>query len=177
MKFIITEPDDKIRSALAEWDTSGAEASDFLKGLSPREITQIVQDQEGLRKLSASLHAVQERPAREYAALTDGGALVGYVRVSGYGGPDPEIEIEIAPPFRRRGCSRELLRRVIQEVFRSTDAGKIVYRVRPDNTASIRLIESLGGVLQEPASVAESLLMRRYWVERDGFSRQDSDGE
>ena len=42
---------------------------------------------------------------------------------------------------------------------------------------SIRLIESLGGVLQEPASVAESLLMRRYWVERDGFSRQGSDGE
>ena len=46
LKFIITEPDDKIRSVLAEWDTSGAEASDFLKGLSSREITQIVQDQE-----------------------------------------------------------------------------------------------------------------------------------
>ena len=177
LKFIITEPDDNIRSAAATWDTSGAEASDFLKGLSPREITQIVQDQEGLRKLSADLHAVQEHPAREYAALTDGGALVGYARVSGYGGPDPEIEIEIAPPFRRRGCGQELLRRVIQEVFRSTDAEKIVYRVRSNNTASIRLIESLGGILQEPASVAESLLMRRYWVERDGFEKNQHDVE
>ena len=76
-----------------------------------------------------------------------------------------------------RGCGRELLRRVIQEVFRSTDAEKIVYRVRSNNTASIRLIESLGGVLQEPASVAESLLMRRYWVERDGFEKNQHDVE
>ena len=77
--------------------------------------------------------------------------------VNRYGSSALELELGIAPKYRRQGYGRELLRRVIQEIFCTTGAERLVYRVRPDNIASIRLIGSLGGVLQEPDSVAEKL--------------------
>ena len=169
MKFIVTTPDESLRAEIAKWDTSAADAEDSLKKLSPREISEITRDQAGLRNLLASLRAIQELPAKEYVALTDDGALIGYIRVSGYGSHHPDLEIQITPGFRRQGYGREFLRRVMQEVFCTTGAERIVYRVRPDNIASIRLIGSLGGILREPDSVAEKLLMRQYWVTRDQF--------
>lgn len=123
----------------------------------PHRNCKIVQDQKGLRSLSATLHSIQELPAKEYAALGEHGDLMGYVHVNGYGSSALELEVGIAPKYRRQGYGRELLRRVIQEIFCTTGAERLVYRVRPDNIASIRLIGSLGGVLQEPDSVAEKL--------------------
>ena len=157
MKFIITAPDESIRAKNAKWDTSEANATQFLNGLSPQVLSKIVQDQKGLQSLSATLHSVQELPAKESAALGEHGDLMGYVRVNGYGSSALELEVGIAPKYRRQGYGRELLRRVIQEIFCTTGAERLVYRVRPDNIASIRLIGSLGGVLQEPDSVAEKL--------------------
>ena len=156
MKFIITAPDESIRAKNAKWDTSEANATQFLNA-SPQVLSKIVQDQKGLRSLSATLHSVQELPAKESAALGEHGDLIGYVRVNRYGSSALELELGIAPKYRRQGYGRELLRRVIQEIFCTTGAERLVYRVRPDNIASIRLIGSLGGVLQEPDSVAEKL--------------------
>ncbi len=81
--------------------------------------------------MSSVIHAVQERPAKEYAVLADNSDLIGYIHVRGYGSPDPEPEVEVVPKFRQHDCGRKLLRRVIQEAFQSTDARKIVYCAGP----------------------------------------------
>lgn len=163
-RFVLAVADETTVEAISQLESSAEGMTSFLNELSPQQIAQLMRDKEGMKVLYDMLLAVKERPEKVYTAQTADRNLIGYVAVKGYGKKDPEIQIEIIPQYRRQGYGQELLRLVIQKIFRETTAEKIIYRAGLYNAASMRLIESLGGILQEPSSIAEKILLRTYYV-------------
>ena len=76
----------------------------------------------------------------------------------------PELQVEILPPYRSQGYGRALLRYVIQNLFQHTATTRLRYCTGPYNEASMGLVRSLGGVLQEPTSAAAKLLLRTFHI-------------
>lgn len=169
-KFVFAVADEPTVVAISQLKSSADDMTSFLNELSPQQIAQLMQDKEGLQALYATLLKVKERPEKVYTAQTDDRNLIGYVTVKGYGQEDPELQIQIIPEYQRLGYGRELLCLVIQEIFGKTMAKKVIYHAGPYNTASMSLIESLGGVLQEPSSIAEKTLLRTYYIKADFFA-------
>lgn len=163
-RFVLAVADETTVETISQLESSAEDMTSFLNELSPQQIAQLMQDKEGMQVLYNMLLAVKERPEKVYTAQTADKNLIGYVTVKGYGQEDPELQIEIIPQYRRQGYGQELLRLVIQKIFSETTAEKVIYRVGLYNTASMRLIESLGGILQEPSSIAEKILLRTYYV-------------
>ncbi len=163
-EIVIASEDDAEVKELPGQLSSADDLTRFLQNLSPEQLMELAQDQAGLRALYERLRAVQAQPGRHYLAKTQGGSLIGCVTVKGTGEQIPEIQVEILPPYRRQGYGRALLRYVIRDLFQHTNADRIRYCTGPYNEASMGLVRALGGVLQEPTSVAERLLLRTFYI-------------
>ena len=161
---IVVRADDDADVKALSGRSSADDMTRFLEALDPGQIAALAQDGAGLRALYERLQSVSAQPGIHYLARTRSGDLIGHVTVKGAGEPMPELQVEICPPYRGQGYGRTLLRRVIQEVFRNTAAAQIRYCTGPYNKASMELALSLGGVLQEPASPAERLLLRTFYI-------------
>lgn len=169
-RFSLAVADEPTAVMISQLKSSADDMTSFLNELSPQQMEQLILDKDGLQALYAALLEIKDRPGKVYTAQTDNGNLIGYVTVKGYGREDPELQIEIMPEYQRQGYGRELLSLVIQEIFRKTTAEKVTYRTGLYNAASMKLIESLGGFLQEPSSIAEEMLLRTYYIKADFFA-------
>ena len=138
----------------------------FLSSLPKGQLERILHNREALQALYRTMLASTTVPRKIYAAKLRGEALIGYVAVKGYGQTEPELQIEVSPDYQHKGYGREMLRQVLTLLFQDTDATDVFYRTRPNNAASIHLIESCGGVLQKPGNEAEALLLKTYIVHR-----------
>lgn len=163
-EIVIKSDEDAEVQKLLRSASSDDEMVHFLKYLSQAQIAELAQDREGLQALYEKLQAVHSQPGRHYLARIQGGDFVGWVTVKGAGAQIPELQVEILPPYRRQGYGRALLRYVIQDLFQHTAATCLRYCTGPYNEASMGLVRSLGGVLQEPISTAEKLLLRTFYI-------------
>ena len=77
----------------------------------------------------------------------------------------PEIQIEVLPEYQGQGFGYEMLERTIRMAFEELGVTNLKYVVIPSNLPSIALVETLGGVLQEPKSYAEEMLLQTYVIE------------
>lgn len=142
------------------------EIQGLFDGLSEAEREALLSDAEVLKRLCDTLLQSIALPATFYAARLEDGTLVGYIALKGEGLSTPELQIEVMAEHRRKGYGRAMLSLLTDKVFRETTAAALICRIRANNTASIRLVESVGGKRQAPASEAEGLLLRTYRIEK-----------
>jgi ribosomal-protein-alanine N-acetyltransferase len=103
-----------------------------------------------------NLKAVREEPAVQpwlsrAIVLREAGAVVGEV---GFHNPPDELAVvelgyEVLPAFRRRGIATEAIRALTDWAFDTGEASTVYATIAHDNTASIRLVRSLGFRFQE----------------------------
>ncbi|GAB3007779.1 GNAT family N-acetyltransferase [Amycolatopsis acidiphila] len=103
-----------------------------------------------------NLKAVREEPAVQPwlsrgIVLRDEGTLVGEV---GFHNPPDELAVvelgyEVLPAFRRRGIAAEAVRALTDWAFATGEASTVYATIAHGNTASIRLVRSLGFRFQE----------------------------
>ena len=74
------------------------------------------------------------------------GAFVGEITFSGEDEFKPQIGIEIELSFRNQGIGYRILRELMLRLCKAKHIEYFIYTVRNDNTASISLVEKLGGV-------------------------------
>lgn len=176
----LVETDDETVQEISRMNTSADEMTRYLSSLSPEQMSVVKNESDALMELFSTMLASAVLPQKPFAAKNRNGTVVGYVTVKGYGQPDPEIQIEVVPAYQRQGYGHEILRRILLQMFRETDAKTVLYYIRPDNTPSIRLVESCGGILRQPSSKAEAILLKTYMIQRGAFveayeTRKDED--
>lgn len=165
----LVETDEETVNEISRMNTSADEMTRYLSSLSPEQMDVITNEPDALQALFSAMLASAGLPQKAFAAKIKGGAIIGYTAVKGYGQPEPEVQIEVVPEYQRQGYGHEILRRMLLQVFRETDAKTVLYHIRPDNTPSIRLVESCGGILCQPHSQAESILLKTYMIHGDTF--------
>lgn len=160
-----------IRKALKEETRAIAELNDpdrsssYLNSLSVEDRDIIFQDTEAVKKLLALLAAtVGNGDALSYGAWLDA-EMIGYVTLNNCMSEMPDLQIEMAPAYQGKGYGYEFLSALIDYLF-ITGYKKFRYAVMPSNAASIALVEKSGGVLQNPESEAERLLLKTYHIVR-----------
>lgn len=78
-----------------------------------------------------------------------------------YGG---HLGYGVLPTHQGRGVATEILRQGLS-LARETGLEQVLLTCDDDNLASARVIEKLGGVLQDRCSSADGVVHRRYWIE------------
>lgn len=165
----LVETDEETVNEISRMNTSADEMTRYLSSLSPEQMSVVKNESDALMELFSTMLASAVLPQKPFAAKIRNGTVVGYVTVKGYGQPDPEIQIEVVPAYQRQGYGHEILRRILLQMFRETDAKTVLYYIRPDNTPSIRLVESCGGILRQPRSKAEAILLKTYMIQEGAF--------
>ena len=69
----------------------------------------------------------------------------------------------VVPAQRRRGYATEMLRQALV-IARAHGVDRSLLVVDEDNAASVRVIESCGGELQDVLTAEAGWRMRRYWI-------------
>ena len=106
-------------------------------------------------------------PATFLLAEVDG-AIVGRVSIrhelndylERFGG---HIGYAVRPAHRRRGYGRAILRQSL-DVARSVGLSRVLLTCDDTNAASVRIIESCGGLLEDVVAADEGERLRRYWI-------------
>ena len=99
-----------------------------------------------------------------YAAYLPDGALVGVAGFSDTHGETPEAHITVDIPYQRQGYGKELLSELLPLYLEKPSCKHILYRLRTNNVPSEKLVLSLGGELQPPASIVEALIIKTYHI-------------
>ncbi len=73
------------------------------------------------------------------------------------------VGFAVRPPEWGKGCGTEILRQGL-EIAVSRGMDKVLLTIAPDNAASIRVCEKLGGTLGDTIMTADGRLLRRYWI-------------
>jgi predicted acetyltransferase len=69
----------------------------------------------------------------------------------------------VQPDYRGRGYGKIILTLTLQEA-RKLDIERALLTVRHDNTPSIRIIETSGGVMEDERTDPDGVRYRRYWI-------------
>ncbi|MFZ1382103.1 MAG: GNAT family N-acetyltransferase [Scrofimicrobium sp.] len=107
-------------------------------------------------------------PATMLLAVVDG-EVVGRVHVRhaltpGLRVTGGHIGYGVRPQFRRRGYAAEMLRQGL-ELLGTLGIEQALVTCDDDNEASIRTIESNGGVLEDKMELSEGVVTRHYWID------------
>lgn len=88
-------------------------------------------------------------------------------RLASIGG---HIGFAVRPAYRRRGYAKSILRQSLPTAA-SLGLGRVLLTCADANLASIRTIESCGGILENVVAPDGGAATRRYWIEVDRLAR------
>ena len=158
-------PDDETaaRAAHAELEREGFP---FLLGWEPEETWAAYVERLRRRRRGEDL-APGWVPSTFLAAVVDG-ELVGRTSIrhelneylAEIGG---HVGYAVRPPHRRRGYAGEILRQSLV-LARAEGVERVLVTCDDDNLASARIIERLGGVLEDVRATPDGPPKRRYWI-------------
>ena len=134
---------------------------EYLMSLPKDVIGKIMMDRGAVMELMGRLEATLNA---EYIGVYGGfleDGLIGYVSLARCDDM-PEIQIELLPEYHGQGLGYEMLNQVVRLAHDEFGIETFKYVVNPANKASIALVEKVGGVLQEPKSYAEEMLLKTY---------------
>lgn len=140
-------------------------SASYLNSLSTEDRDIIFRDADAVKELLVRLAAtVGDGAALSYGAWL-GSEIIGYVTLNNCTSEMPDLQIEMDPAHQGKGYGYEFLSALLDYLF-ITGYKKFRYAVMPSNAASIALVEKIGGVLQQPESEAERLLLKTYYIEK-----------
>ena len=149
-------------------DSDGDEMTSYLNAL-PEDVVQ-----DALQNTNAVLDFVRmlaslrdESDMKRYGAWNQAGDLVACVGLTSWSKGTPELKITVDESQRRCGYATEFLQCLLPWIFQNSDTEYIVYRLRKGNDPSEKIVQRLGGVLQEPKSKLEALTIETYHVYRN----------
>ena len=156
-------------------DSDGDEMTSYLNAL-PEDVVQ-----DALQNTNAVLDFVRmlaslrdESDMKRYGAWNRAGDLIACVGLTSWSTGTPELQITVAESQRRCGYATEFLQCLLPWIFQNSDTEYIVYRLRKGNDPSEKIVQRLGGVLQEPKSKLEALTIATYHVYRNWIQKNDS---
>ena len=94
-----------------------------------------------------------------YAA--DDRSLLGDCGFCPQDGNQAEIGYTIAPPFQRRGLGTEVVKSLVDYLFKEVSIHKIIAKTDPENVGSIKVLENLG--FRREAHLKRSVQIRGEW--------------
>ena len=140
----------------------------FFNTIPEDKAKEAIADKEAVFELLRWLKAFQQADIHHYLATLKGGEPVLHIGISLVPDSYPGISISVLQPYRHKGYGKEALAAVLNQYF---DAGVegFIYCIRPDNTASEKLVLALGGEECEPKSAIAALLQKEYVICRQNW--------
>lgn len=140
----------------------------FFNSIPDDKAKEAVADKEAVFELLRNLKSFQQADKHHYLATLNSGEPVLHISISLVPDSYPGISISVLQPYRHKGFGKEALAAVLNQYF---DAGVegFIYSIRPDNTASEKLVLALGGEEREPKSAIASLLQKEYVIRRQNW--------
>lgn len=96
-----------------------------------------------------------------FHAYTFDKALIGRIEINYINTDRPSFDIKVLPDTRRKGYAYEMLSSAISAAFSYFSFDHMEYDVLKDNTASIKLIQKIGGQLVYEDEIGESYIILR----------------
>ena len=92
---------------------------------------------------------------------------IGYISFAEYDSISPEIQITIAEDWRNKGIGYQSLKELIKQLFdEREDIKYFLYCVKHDNYPSIKLVEKLGGKINNRGDDFLDKFIKRYCIYR-----------
>jgi predicted acetyltransferase len=165
----LIRPDETLRDAFIDMAAEFAAAGELRYAADAKNFTGYLTE---TRKRESGQEVAAGWVRDSHFWLVDGGRVLGCSRLRHHLTPELEREgghigYDIRPSARRKGYGALLLRLTLQRAW-AMGIERIRVTCDADNTASVRVIEGNGGILDgEVISVRSGKTIRQYWIPRD----------
>lgn len=165
-RLVIREIDYEQTKEIREENMDNDLVHDHFASLNQEELAVAMANTEAVSHLISRMkRSIGTENINHYGAWS-GDKMVGYISISDENANTPELQIEIAPQFQGQGYGYEFGFALLKYLFERKQYEYVQYTVLPNNTASVKLVEKLGAVLQPPNSEIEKLLIRTYHISK-----------
>jgi [ribosomal protein S5]-alanine N-acetyltransferase len=114
-------------------------------------------------------NSLPDRTTLELAAVLNDGSLIGSYRVTlSEDGTEAEIGYSLNPRYWHRGYATEAAKRLVDYLVRELQVREIFATSRPENVASVRVLEKLG--MRQVDLYRKNVLIRGEWRDTLVFS-------
>ena len=166
-RLIIREADDSTEKRAVAVNNEDLSAETLFSSIPNESVAEAIKDTEAVLAFVRSLVASRDSTDKmRFSAWDRTGDLVAYAGATSWSTGAPELQITVMPEYQGLGYGTEFLSALIPWAFENYGLDHFIYRHLVDNVRSSRLVEKLGGVLQEPSSLIEGLTSRTYFIYR-----------
>jgi RimJ/RimL family protein N-acetyltransferase len=95
-------------------------------------------------------------------AIGEGEAEIGYVRLDLHGDA-AEVNLSLEPAYRGRGLGASAIRAATEYAVNRLKIGRMIARVRPENTASMRAFRAAGFMATEAGRIRSTESIELEW--------------
>jgi predicted acetyltransferase len=165
LRTLHSQDEEAFLEGLAAWPLEDQSWHSFIWPSEPyfSKMLQLLEDQ------SKGINLAPGRvPATMYYAFVDG-KIVGRLHIRHKLNQDLEhrgghMGYAVAPPFRKKGYATEIVKQAVP-ILKNLGLNRILVTCADDNIPSWKIIENIGGVLENKVwdNVDEEMI-RRYWV-------------
>jgi ribosomal-protein-alanine N-acetyltransferase len=114
-------------------------------------------------------NSLPDRTTLELAAVLNDGSLIGSYRATlSEDGTEAEIGYSLNPRYWHRGYATEAAKRLVDYLVRELQVREIFATSRPENVASVRVLEKLG--MRQVDLYRKNVLIRGEWRDTLVFS-------
>lgn len=167
-RLVIEEINDTLARQIIGDGDDGNDITSYLEALPENAVQDAIHDTDGVLSFVQSLAALRDSSdIRHYGAWNRVKEPVAHIGITSWSSKTPELQITVVKEHRHLGYGHEFLQALIPWLFQNFDIQFFVYRLRKDNIPSEKIVQSLGGVLQEPRSALEQLTLKTYYIYPD----------
>ncbi len=164
-RLVIREIDEFLALQISETVNDGDDITAYLETLPEKAVQDSLQDMQSVLDFAQSLSALRNSSdIKRYGAWNQVGELIAYVGLIYWSTGTPELQITVAKANQQLGYGKEFLQALLPWLFQHFDVKYFIYRVRNNNIPSEKIVQSLGGIRQEPQSALEKLILKTYRI-------------
>lgn len=169
-RLVIYESDSQIIDRIEENMEVNGGLESLLSDLTAEKRKELVQDAHDLIDLYKMLNTLSSRENAVFFEARESDNAIGYIAFKKCHSELPEIQISLLPTHQHQGYGFEFLSAVLRYGFNMRPDIKFAYRAGPYNSASIALVEKIGGILQPANSAIEGYFFKTYFIDMKHLS-------
>jgi len=164
-RLVIQEIDEALALQVSETVDDRDDITEYLAALPEKAVQDSLLDMQSVLDFVQSLSSIRNsNDIKRYGAWNQAGELIAYVGLICWNTGTPELQITVAKAYQQLGYGKEFLHALLPWLFQRFDVKYFVYRVRNNNIPSEKIVQSLGGIRQEPKSALENLILQTYRI-------------